>query len=94
MPSLGYSLECPRVGTIKCEENDMDHREIENIKDQITFVQRRIGVYGIGEATNWFCKAMTQASRDLFDRYLVHTNHPLSFEAGSQEARFLAYFTR
>ncbi|MGI9306583.1 MAG: hypothetical protein ACR2P5_04685 [Gammaproteobacteria bacterium] len=36
-----------------------------------------------------FHHCMTQADRDAFDQELVRNKHPLSYEAGTQESRFI-----
>ena len=38
---------------------------------------------------DWFFHhCLTKSEKDLFDKWLVETGHPLAFQAGTQEFRF------
>ncbi len=43
---------------------------------------------------NWTFDGMSRADREAFDRFLVTTQDPLAYEAGTQESRFNRYVKR
>ena len=47
---------------------------------------------GDPDGANWvFFMHMSKNDREHFDAALIDANHPLAFQAGTQEARFRAY---
>ncbi len=51
-------------------------------------------VYGETELGSYFCRHMDDVARLKFDGYLVQTKHPLAYEAGSPESRFVTVTKR
>ena len=47
------------------------------------------------QGLSWtFFQCWQQREREMFERYLIDTKDPLSYEAGSPERRFMAYIKR
>ena len=48
--------------------------------------------HGDPDGAAWvFFQDMNKSDREHFDAALIDANHPLAFQAGSQESRFRAY---
>lgn len=60
----------------------------------LTAATKRALVYGDSDIASYFCLHMDAAARLKFDGHLVRTQHPLAYEAGTCEHRFVTIVKR
>lgn len=58
------------------------------VLDHITTAVNRAKVYGESEIRSYFHRCMTEQDRVRFDLFLVKTDDPLAWQAGTCESRF------